>query len=64
LPFARAYATIATMSLESNKTIIRRLVEEVINGGDLEAFDELIAPDYVDLSLDPPFDLGERVLGA
>lgn len=38
------------MSVESNKKIVRRLVEEVINGGNLEAFEELVAADYVDLS--------------
>jgi steroid delta-isomerase-like uncharacterized protein len=38
------------MSAEINKKIVRRLVEDVINRGDLEAFDELVATDYVDLS--------------
>lgn len=38
------------MDLDPNKLIIRRLVEEVINRGDMEAFDELVAADYVDLS--------------
>jgi steroid delta-isomerase-like uncharacterized protein len=38
------------MSLETNKKIVRRLIEDVINGGDLDAFDELVAPDYVDLA--------------
>jgi hypothetical protein len=38
------------VSLEINKQIVRRLVADVINGGDLEAFDELVAPDCVDLA--------------
>ena len=29
-------------------TIVRRLYDEVINGGDLDAADELLAPDYVE----------------
>ena len=35
------------MSAEENKRVVRRFVEEVMNGGDLEAADELIAPDHV-----------------
>src|SRR4028118_923068 len=29
------------------KDVVRRFVEEVMNGGDLEAADELVAPDHV-----------------
>ena len=37
------------MSLvENNKALVRRFVEEVFNGGNLDAVDELLAPDYVD----------------
>lgn len=32
---------------EENKAVVRRFVEEVINAGDLDAADELIAPDHV-----------------
>jgi predicted ester cyclase len=32
---------------EENKEVVRRFVEEVINGGDLDAADRLIAPDHV-----------------
>lgn len=35
------------MSAEEDKRAVRRFVEEVINGGDLEAADELIAPGHV-----------------
>ena len=35
------------MSAEENKRVVRRFVEEVMNGGDLEAADELVAPDHV-----------------
>lgn len=34
------------MSLESNKTLVRRVIEEVYNQGSYEAADELIAPGY------------------
>ena len=33
---------------ESNKALVRRFVEEVLNGGNLDAVDELLAPDYLD----------------
>lgn len=33
-------------SLEENKAVVRRLYEEVINGGNLDLIDELTAPDY------------------
>lgn len=35
------------MSPEENKAVIRRFLEEVFGGGDLELVDELFAPDYV-----------------
>lgn len=35
------------MSAEENKRVVRRFVEEVMNGGDLDAADALIAPDHV-----------------
>ena len=35
---------------EENKRLVRRLVDAVINGGDMAAFDELVAADYVDLA--------------
>jgi serine phosphatase RsbU (regulator of sigma subunit)/predicted ester cyclase len=33
---------------ENNKALVRRFVEEVLNGGNLDAIDELMAPDYLD----------------
>lgn len=36
---------------EENKRIVRRVVEEVVNGGDLDAIEELFAEDYVDHNL-------------
>lgn len=41
------------MSVEANKTVYRRFVEEVINGGNLDVIEEIFAPDYVDHSLPP-----------
>ena len=35
------------MSTEENKAVIRRVVEEVLNKGDMSVVPELIAPDYV-----------------
>src|SRR5215467_9104096 len=38
------------MSIEEHKAIIRHLVEEGVNQGRLDVFDELFAPDFVDRS--------------
>ena len=35
------------MSTEQNKAIVRRFVEEVLAGGNVELVDELLSPDYV-----------------
>ncbi|MBN8231534.1 ester cyclase [Corallococcus macrosporus] len=41
------------MSIEDNKAVYRRFVEEVINQGNLDPIPDLFAPDYVDHSLPP-----------
>ncbi|HET9016372.1 MAG TPA: ester cyclase [Thermomicrobiaceae bacterium] len=38
------------MSLEANKSIVRRYLEEIINRGDFAVADEIIAPAYVNHS--------------
>ena len=38
---------------ERNKAVVRRFVEEVQNKKDMDAFDELNAPDFVNLSAPP-----------
>jgi steroid delta-isomerase-like uncharacterized protein len=35
------------MATEENKEIVRRMIEEVFNKGDLEVVDDLVAPNYV-----------------
>ena len=35
------------MVIEANKTVVRRLVDEVLNGGHLEVIDELYDPELV-----------------
>lgn len=35
------------MSIEQNKTVVRRFITEVLEGGDLDVVDEVLAPDYV-----------------
>jgi predicted ester cyclase len=37
-----------TSEQEWNKAVVRRLVEEVLNGGDLDAIDELFVPELAD----------------
>src|SRR5215207_1015830 len=43
----------AYMSAEENKVVVRRLIEEVYNRGNLDITDELLAPDYVDHTWPP-----------
>src|SRR5215213_10159532 len=43
----------AHMSAEENKVVLRRLIEEVYNRGNLDIADELLAPDYVDHTWPP-----------
>src|ERR671910_2551378 len=43
----------AHMSAEENKVVVRRLIEEVYNRGNLDIADELLAPDYVDHTWPP-----------
>lgn len=38
------------MSSEANKALVRRLYEDVINGGKADILDDLAAPDYVEHS--------------
>jgi hypothetical protein len=33
---------------EANKTVVRRLIDEVLNGGHLELIDELYAPELAE----------------
>jgi len=40
-------------SHDSNKLVVRRLIEEVFNTGDISAVEKFIAPDYVDHNAGP-----------
>jgi predicted ester cyclase len=51
-----------TMSTETNKSIVRRYVEEVQNQGNLTALDELTAPAYVNHSAPPGVPLNREGL--
>ena len=42
------------MSAEQNKALVRRLMEEVFNRGDISLVDELFAPDFVEHEELPP----------
>lgn len=39
-----------TMTPEENKAIIRRVIEEIVNQGNLSAIDDMFAPTFVDRS--------------
>ena len=41
------------MSVEENKAVVRRFVDEVVNAGRMDVLDEVISPDFVDHSPDP-----------
>src|SRR5688572_21392374 len=47
------------MSLESNKAIVRRVIEEIYNRGDFDAADALISPQYLSHNRD-----SHKVVGA
>lgn len=40
-----------TSSTEENKRIVRRLLEDVVTGGDVDVIDDLFAPDVIDHTL-------------
>jgi predicted ester cyclase len=42
------------MSTEQNKALVRRLMEEVFNRGNISLVDELVAPDFVEHEELPP----------
>ncbi len=46
------------MTIDENKKIVRRYIEEVVNTGDMTKLDEFISPDYIE-TLDP----SKRILG-
>ena len=39
------------MTIDRNKTIVRRFIVEVLGGGNVDLVDELLAPDYVNPSM-------------
>src|SRR5438876_12417081 len=43
------------MSTEENKALVRRFIEEVHNKGNVDAIDEIYAPDYVNHNPVPPY---------
>lgn len=42
------------MSTEQNKAVVRRMVDEVFNQGNIEAADEFLAPDFAEREELPP----------
>jgi predicted SnoaL-like aldol condensation-catalyzing enzyme len=39
------------MTTDGNKVIVRRLIKEVLGNGNIDLIDELLAPDYMNLSM-------------
>jgi len=46
------------MTIDENKKIVRRYIEEAVNTGNVEKLDEFISPDYIE-TLDP----SKKILG-
>ena len=42
------------MSIEQNKAAFRKMVEEILNQGNISLFDELVAPDFIEHEELPP----------
>jgi len=42
------------MSIEQNKALVRQLIEEILNRGNISLVDELFAPDFVEREELPP----------
>jgi predicted ester cyclase len=51
------------VSVEQNKAVNRRVIEEVINKGDIGLFDELVAPNFVEHGLPPGAQGTKQFLG-
>ncbi|MFX1520656.1 MAG: ester cyclase [Promethearchaeota archaeon] len=56
------------MSLEENKLLVRRYIEEVINTGKVDTIEEFISPDYVEIHDGKRYPIGikgakEHILG-
>ena len=56
------------MSVEENKRLVRRYIEEVVNTGNVEKLAEFIAPDYTEVYTNRRYPLGlagakEHILG-
>lgn len=41
------------MSVDENKTVMRRFAQEIVSGGDFSVFDQLISPAYVEYTPSP-----------
>jgi predicted SnoaL-like aldol condensation-catalyzing enzyme len=50
------------MSTEQNKAVVRRWMTEVLQGGDLETIDEVLAPNYVNPAMGDTDRAGMRAL--
>jgi predicted ester cyclase len=56
------------MSIEENKQVIRRFIEEIINTGNIEEIEKYIAPDYTEVHEGKKYPIGikgakEHILG-
>ncbi len=50
------------MSTEQNKAVVRRWMTEVLDGGDLDVLDEVLAPDYVNPAMGDTDRAGMRAI--
>lgn len=56
------------MSIEANKQVVRRFIEEIVNTGDVSNIEEIVSADYVEVFANQSYEVGiegakEHVVG-
>ena len=52
------------MAIDQNKDVVRRFINEVLSGGQLDRLDELLAPGYVNRAFGVDLPAFKEMLGA
>ena len=50
------------MTIDWNKAIVRRFIKEVLSGGNIDLIDELLAPNYMNLSMGGTIRMGFKAV--
>ena len=46
------------MSVDANRKVVRRFIEEIVNTGDVSNIDEIVSPDYVEVHANKVYEVG------